>query len=321
METYSSIIWVDKYSPKSIDDLILSDDYFKIFKSYIEKKEIPHLCFWGKPGSGKTTLASIIVSKNGVLNFPKDNLLMINGSSQKTRGIGFVNDTIEPFLSSAPRGDDKIKILFIDEFDNMTSDSYDSLRGIIEKYKKYSRFLVTCNNIYKLSNPIQSRFQVFKFDQMSSEFIISHCENILKSENINYKINDIKLIIDRFYPDIRRIINTIQQNVIENYLKINFNSILNNEKKIIESILQIIKLASAKTFNNINKLVSEIIELLNGEDLYFTEIYTTLFYMKEIPVPIKIIINRYTNAHNSALVPSMHFMAMLFEIIKFLGGK
>jgi replication factor C small subunit len=321
MESYSSIIWVDKYSPKNINDLILSDDYFKIFKSYIEKREIPQLCFWGKPGSGKTTLGTILVSKDGVLNFPKDNLLMINGSSQKTRGIGFVSDIVEPFLSSVPRGDDKIRIIFIDEFDNMTSDSYDALRGIIEKYKKYSRFLVTCNNIYKLPSPVQSRFQIFKFDQMSLEFVIRHCQSILKSENINYELGDVKLIVDRFYPDIRRIINTIQQNVIENCLKINSSSILNNEKKIIENILQIIKLASAKSFNNINKIINDTIELLNGEDLYFTEIYTTLFYMKDMPVPIKIIINRYTNAHNSALVPSMHFMAMIFEIIKFLGGK
>jgi len=319
MNEFVSCLLVSKYRPNKLEDLILDDDDRKKFQEYIDSREIPHLLFIGPPGSGKSTISEILVSKNGILSLPKSNLLRINGSAQQNRGIGFISSVIEPFLSSPPSGSDKIKVVYIDESDNMTPDAFDSLRHIVERYQKYSRFIFTGNNLYKLPSPLQSRLQMYKFNKLSVDYVTDYCRKILIGENITYKEEDLKFLIDLHYPDIRKILNFIERSTVSNVLKV--KHYVTNEKKIIESILQIIKLASAKTFNNINKLISEIIELLNGDDLYFTEIYMTLFYMKEMPVPIKIIINRYTNAHNSALVPSMHFMAMIFEIIKFLGGK
>lgn len=319
MNEFVSCLLVSKYRPSKLEDLVLDDDDRKKFQEYINNREIPHLLFIGPAGSGKSTISEILTSKNGILSSPKSNLLKINGSAQQNRGIGFISSVLEPFLTAPPIGDDKIRVVYIDESDNMTPDAFDSLRHIVEKYEKYSRFIFTGNNLYKLPDPLQSRLQLYKFNKLSVDYVTDYCKKILTGENIIYKEEDIKFIIDLHYPDVRKILNFIERSTIDGILKIKYYT--TNEKKIIENILQIIKLASAKSFNNINKIINDTIELLNGEDLYFTEIYTTLFYMKEMPVPIKIIINRYTNAHNSALVPSMHFMAMIFEIIKFLGGK
>jgi DNA polymerase III delta prime subunit len=319
MNEYTSCLLVSKYRPKKLEDLVLSEDDRIKFQEYIDNREIPHLLFIGPPGSGKSTVSEILVSKNGILSSPSDNLLTINGSSQQNRGIGFINSVVEPFLGIPPVGSDRIRIVYIDESDNMTSDAFDALRAIIEKYQKFSRFIFTGNNLYKLPGPLQSRLQMYKFNKLSIEFVTDYCKKILDDEKIIYKLDDLKFVVDLHYPDVRKILNTLERYIINNTLKVKHYE--TNEKKIISCILQIIKLSTAKTFSQIDKIISEVIELLDGEDLYFTEIYSTLFYMKDISIPVKIIINRYTNLHNTALVPSMHFIAMIFEMIKFLGGK
>lgn len=145
MNEYTSCLLVSKYRPKKLEDLVLNEDDRIKFQEYIDNREIPHLLFIGPPGSGKSTISEILVSKNGILSSPSDNLLTINGSSQQNRGIGFINSVVEPFLGIPPVGSDRIRIVYIDESDNMTSDAFDALRAIIEKYQKFSRFILTGN--------------------------------------------------------------------------------------------------------------------------------------------------------------------------------
>ena len=111
MEILNSV-WVHKYRPKKLEDLVLSEDQKRDFLKYIEKREIPNLLFYGPPGGGKTTLARIICSKEGVLSRKQDNLLIVNGSSQESRSINYVSKVIEPFLKFPPAGNDKIKVVF-----------------------------------------------------------------------------------------------------------------------------------------------------------------------------------------------------------------
>ena len=151
-------LWIEKYRPKTLEDLVLPERYKSDFEKVIEQGSISNLLFSGPPGGGKTTLALVLCSKNGVLFNRRDNLLMANGSSKKSRSIAFVDSVVEPFLKHPPAGD-KIKIVFMDEADNITSDAYDSWRGIIEKYHKaYARFIWTCNYVSKIPDPVQSRF-------------------------------------------------------------------------------------------------------------------------------------------------------------------
>ena len=311
-------MWVEKYRPKKITDIVLPEQYIHDFKKIIQTQNLPNLLFSGPPGSGKTTLSRMLCSKNGVLFNSKDNLLLVNGSAKKSRGISFVDDVIEPFLKHPP-AKDKFKIVFIDESDKLTKDGYDSLRAIIEKYQiAYGRFIFTCNYLAKIPDPIQSRFVAYKFSQIPKEFILDYCHRILDTENIKYDDKDIKLVINNLYPDIRKIVNTLQRNSIEGTLKIDEKAIITTEKKIISQVIQIISFLEKSQDNKIGHSVSAIISILTENELEYHNIYSDLFFTDKIPVPVKIIINKYTNTHQNALVPHMHFMAMIFEIIKVL---
>jgi len=313
-------LWIESYRPKVLKDLILPDNYREKFQSYIDNREIPHLLFVGPPGSGKSSLARILTSKQGILSHPSNNLLSINGSAKKTRGISYVDDVIEPFLKTMPFGNDRFRIVFIDECDFMTTESFESQRGIIEKYESNGRFLWTANYLSKIPPEIQSRFQIFKFTQIPINFVTDCCKNILETENIEYKKEDLNFVIKELYPDIRKIVNTLQKNSVNGKLILGKDSTLTNEKNLINNVVEVVFAVKKKETNRINKLITNIVDSLNIIDIDFRNIYTSLFYNNNIPVSAKVIINKYTNSHGNCLVPSMHFCAMVFEICKCLSG-
>jgi len=311
-------LWVEKYRPKQLKDVVLPEDYRFEFGKGIEKGEIGNLLFYGPPGSGKTTLARILCSKYGVMFNKRDNLLEVNGSSKETRNINFVNDVIEPFLKTPPARD-KYKIVFVDEVDYFTDAAFHSLRGIIEKYQTgYGRFILTCNYFSKIPEAIQSRFTNYKFKQIPTDFILKYCKNILENEKIEFDEKNISFVISNLYPDVRKIVNVLQRSSISRKLKVDRKTVSTNEKIIIGNIVQIISSVNDGENHKIGKLANSIIEILSEHDLEYRGLYSELFFMDKIPVPAKLVINKYSNLHQNCLVPSMHFMGMIFEIIKAL---
>ncbi len=319
-------LWVEKYRPKNINDLVLPERYIFDFKKSIERLELTNLLFSGPPGGGKSTLARILCSKEGIIHNRKDNLLTVNGSAQSTRGIGYVEKVIEPFLKVPPAGD-KYKVVFIDEADNLTPDSYKSLRGIIEKYQvAYGRFIMTCNYVSVIPEPIRSRFTHYIFKQIPKEFAISYAQEILLAEKIEYKEKDIIFMIDQLYPDIRQIIDSLQRYSKMKpedpkklgRLDVNEGIVTTNEKKIMASVLEIVGHIVKGEDKKIGRPIGTIVEILKSEDLEYRGLYTQLFFMEKFPAPAKIVVNKYSNSHQGCLIPSMHFMAMMFEIIKSL---
>jgi len=116
-------MWIEKYRPKELKDLVLPKQYKTDFERIIKRCALQNLLFSGPPGGGKTTLARVLCSKHGVLFNRKDNLLLVNGSTRKTRSIGYVDTVIEPFLKYPP-AQDKYKVVFIDEADKLTTDAF-----------------------------------------------------------------------------------------------------------------------------------------------------------------------------------------------------
>ena len=311
-------LWIEKYRPETLNDLVLPERYKLDFQRLIERGSLPNLLFSGPPGGGKTTLALILCSKHGVLFNKRDNMLMANGSSQKTRSIKFVEDVVEPFLRHPPAGD-KYKIVFIDEADNLSPDSYKSWRGIIEKYHKaYGRFIWTCNYLSKIPDPVQSRFTPYQFKQIPKEFLIKYCEDILIAEKIEYVLKDVGFVVNQLYPDVRKIVNIIQRCCWDGKLEVDQEAVITSEKIIIAHIIEIISLIANNTPAGIGKIVNAIIEILANQDLEYRSIYTELFFNEKIIPPAKIIINKYSNEHQGCLIPHQHFMAMVFDVIKSL---
>lgn len=311
-------LWVEKYRPKKLEQLVLPENYKKDFEIDIKKNEVPHLLFSGPPGSGKTCIAQILTSKEGIIQNREDNVLEINGSAKATRGISFVEDVIEQYLKIPPARPDQYKIVFIDESDELTAAAFKSLKYIMERYSKHSRFILTCNYVSKIEDAIQSRCQHYVFKQMPIEFVINYGKNILESEMITFEEKDLKFVVDQLYPDIRRAIGVLQKSSLTGTLKVDRATTVTNEKLIISNIVEIINFIQTFEDHKINNVISNIVKVLGELDIDYRFIYSDLFFRNNIPAVAKIIINKYSNGHADCLLPHMHFMAMVFDVIQAL---
>ena len=227
-------IWVEKYRPTKLDDIILDERTRNIVKEF--KDEIPNLLFVGNPGTGKTTLARVIV--NDILGC---NYLYINASDES--GIDTIRHNITNFAQTKSF-DGGVKVVILDEADGLTPQAQAALRNTMETFAKYCRFILTANYKHKIIPASQSRCQALDIKPVV-ELAVKRCYHILKNENV--KVSDeqkIKFIqlVKRHFPDLRKAINELQKNVIDSELCI---ANINSDSELLETIYK--KVASKKT--------------------------------------------------------------------------
>ena len=196
----ANYIWYEKYRPHSLREMTLSQG--GIFVSYLDAKDIPHLLFHGPPGSGKTTLALILIE--GL----KAQKLILNASSED-RGIKTIRGMVKRFAMSRSLPGKK-KIVFLDEADGLTSDAQPALRNTMETYSGNCRFILTANYLDKIIEPIRSRCTAFAFTKYPKKKLLRLLMGILDKEDVNYDLEDVEVLVKRLYPDIRTIINNLQ---------------------------------------------------------------------------------------------------------------
>lgn len=190
----------EKYRPTLLDNFVGNEQLKQQIQTFLSQNDLVNMLFYGPPGSGKTTLAKLIV-KNLDCDY-----LMINASDE--RGIETIRDKVAGFASSASFK--PIKIVILDEADFLTIQAQASLRNIIETFSRTTRFILTCNYIERIIDPLQSRCQALKVIPPTKGDVAKHISNILDQENIKYELDDLKLLINKFYPDLRKMLNTIQ---------------------------------------------------------------------------------------------------------------
>ena len=219
----SNVMWVEKYRPKKISELINQKEIVNSIKSLLKNQaEIPHLLFSGSAGVGKTTTA-LCVSKEILGEHWRDYILELNASDE--RGINMVRQRVKKFSQFAGLDTEiPFKIIILDEADEMTSDAQTALRRIIEDTAKICRFILIANNLSKIINPIQSRCVVFKFTKISDKEIVSQLESIAKKENVKFDEKGLSAISNYTDGDLRHGINILQAaassgNVTESVVK------------------------------------------------------------------------------------------------------
>lgn len=242
--------WVEKYRPKTFDEIVLDPLNKTILENIIKEEYFPNLLFYGPPGTGKTT--SII---NLIKSFQSDKNsknLMIHLNASDERGIDIIRNQINSFVNSKSLFNNGMKFVILDEVDYMTKNAQIALRYLLQGYNSNVRFCLICNYISRIDEALQNEFVRLRFNQLPEYEIIKFLKNINDKESLNFKNDSLKLIQNLFNSDIRSMINYMQSN--ENLI---------NDKKIIKNELWDTVISSIKendlkyNIEQINDLSSE----------------------------------------------------------------
>jgi replication factor C small subunit len=293
---------VEKYRPDTLENYVGNEHIKKTISQYLSQNDIQNLIFYGPAGTGKTTLAKIIVK-----NLDCEHLY-INASDE--RGIETIRDKVSGFASSASFK--PLKVVILDEADFLTIQAQASLRNVIETFSRNTRFILTCNYIERIIDPLQSRCQTLKVIPPSKQDIAYHCMNIFQSEEVGCGADDLKTIINQFYPDIRKMLNTIQLSIQDSEVVI--------DKSILVSSNYMASVLKELTKKKPNwREIRQIIANANVQD--FEELYRYLYdnanvYADGSEGMVAVYINEYSYQSNFRIDKEVNAMALIAKLIE-----
>ncbi len=303
MERLENSLWCERYRPTSLDTYIGNEHLKSKVSVYLESGDLPHLLLYGKAGTGKTTLAKILVN-----NIECD-YLYINASDENS--VDTVRNKVRGFASTM--GFKDYKIIILDECDYITPNAQAALRNLMETFSKHCRFILTCNFVERIIDPIQSRCQSFQVIPPSKKEVALHIHNILKEESIDSKMDDVAGLVNAGYPDIRRVINSCQRQVVDGLLVVDKQSLVESDYKM--KLMEIIKKESKKdAFKSVRKLLAD------SQVTDFAELYKLMYdevdsYGTGHIAECFLIIAKYQLSDGQVVDKEINAMAMIIELL------
>ena len=303
MEEIKNSLWVEKYRPSNLDTYIGNEHLKSKVKVYLESGDLPHLLLYGRAGTGKTTLAKLLVN-----NIDCD-YLYINASDENS--VEIVRDKVKNFASTL--GFAEMKIIILDECDYITPNAQAALRNLMETFSKHCRFILTCNFVERVIDPIQSRCQSFQIIPPDRKQVALHVSNILQNEKVDATVDDIVTIVNGGYPDIRRVINSIQRQVVNGKLVIDEGMAIQNDYK--NQVLDILKTQDKKnSFKNIRQVLADS-KITDFSDLFRLLFDTVDDWGRGHVAECILTLSQYQQSDAIVVDKEINIMAMFVEII------
>tara|TARA_B110000902_G_scaffold175941_1_gene199651 strand:- start:403 stop:1332 length:930 start_codon:yes stop_codon:yes gene_type:complete len=306
MASTENSLLVEKYRPSKLENYVGNENIKKSISKYLEQNDILNLIFYGPAGTGKTTLAKLCVQ-----NLDCDHLY-INASDE--RGIETIRDKVQGFASVASFK--PLKVVILDEADFLTIQAQASLRNIIETFSRTTRFIMTCNFVERIIDPLQSRCQVLKIVPPSKKDVAKHLNWILQQESIEHDINDLVPLVNQYYPDLRKCINTIQLSTQDNTLKLDQSILVSSNyiDKVINSLSEGSKHNKVDCYNDIRQIIADA----NVND--FDELFKALYersteYLQDKEGTAAILINEHQYKANFRIDKEINTMSLIQNLI------
>ena len=301
----NNTLWVEKYRPDILENYVGNENLKETISKYIEQNDIQNLIFYGPAGTGKTTLAKLLV-KNINCDF-----IYINASDE--RGIETIRDKVSGFASTMSFK--PLKVVILDEADFLTIQAQASLRNVIETFSKSTRFILTCNYIERIIDPLQSRCQTLKIIPPSKADVARHLCKVLGQENVNYDTDSVVNIVKKQYPDVRKMLNICQMSSKKGELVVDSQTLVSSN--YIDQIIEL--LPNNKSFKQIRQIIAD--SNIDDFEALYKAFYERIDEYTTRDAEAIIIIEEYLYHANFRIDKEINVMACIAKLLTLTGKK